>query len=98
MSTPQVTGHGVRLAVSAEMVFLADITNRPELFARRPDFHAVFDFDPVMAEAARRKVFDRVSADRVHVTGYHFPFPANGYMAKDGNGYRFIPADWSSGV
>ena len=83
---------------SAEMVFLADITNRPELFARRPDFHAVFDFDPVMAEASRRKVFDRISADRVRVTGYHFPFPANGYVTKEGNGYRFVPADWSSAV
>ncbi|TCZ66623.1 MBL fold metallo-hydrolase [Roseicella aquatilis] len=83
---------------SAEMMFLADITNRPELFARRPGFHAVFDFDPQMAEASRRKVFDRVAADRIRVTGYHFPFPANGYVAKEGDGYRFVPADWSSAV
>ncbi|MDO9708561.1 MBL fold metallo-hydrolase [Paracraurococcus lichenis] len=82
----------------AEMVFLADITNRPELFARRPDFHAIFDFDPAMAEASRRRVFDRVAADRVRVTGYHFPFPANGYVVQEGSGYRFVPADWSSAV
>ena len=50
------------------------------------------------AEASRRRIFDRAAADRIRVTGYHFPFPANGYMAKEGNGYRFIPADWSSGV
>ncbi|MBK1658656.1 MBL fold metallo-hydrolase [Paracraurococcus ruber] len=82
----------------AEMMFVADTINRPELFARRPDFHAVFDFDAPMAEASRRRIFDRVSADRIRITGYHFPFPANGYLAKDGNGYRFIPADWSSAV
>ena len=81
-----------------QLLFLADLTNRPELLARRPDFHAVFDFDPQMAEATRRRVFDMASADRIRVTGYHFPFPAAGYMAKDGNGYRFVPMDWASAV
>ena len=83
---------------SEQMMFVADTTNRPELLARRPDFHIVFDFDPVMAETARRRIYDRVAADRIRITGYHFPFPANGYLAKEGNGYRFVPADWSSGV
>lgn len=81
-----------------QMMFVADTTNRPELLARRPDFHAVFDFDAVMAEQARRLIYDRVAADRMRITGYHFPFPANGYMAKEGNGYRFVPADWSSAI
>jgi glyoxylase-like metal-dependent hydrolase (beta-lactamase superfamily II) len=82
----------------AQAMFVADTTNRPELLARRPDFHIVFDVDPEMAEAARRKIYDQVATDRIRVTGYHFPFPANGYMAKEGNGYRFVPAFWSSVV
>ena len=83
---------------SAQAMFIADTSNRPELLARRPDFQAVFDFDGDMAAAARHKIYDRVATDRIRVTGYHFPFPANGYMAKDGGGYRFVPADWSSAV
>jgi glyoxylase-like metal-dependent hydrolase (beta-lactamase superfamily II) len=79
----------------AQLMYVADATNRPELLARRPDFHIVFDFDPAMAEQARRRLYDRVSADRIRITGYHFPFPATGYMAKEGNGYRFVPATWS---
>lgn len=79
-----------------QMMFLADLTNRPELLARRPDFHIVFDFDPGAAEATRRRIFDRVSAERMRVTGYHFPFPAFGHVAKEGNGYRFVPADWAA--
>jgi glyoxylase-like metal-dependent hydrolase (beta-lactamase superfamily II) len=82
----------------AQAMFLADTTNRPELLARRPDFHAVFDFDAAMAEAARRRILDQAAADRIRVTGYHFPFPANGYIAKEGNGYRFVPADWSGSL
>lgn len=81
-----------------QMMFLADVTNRPELLARRPDFQIVFDFDPAMAEATRRRLFDQVSADRMRVTGYHFPFPATGFVVKEGNGYRFVPSDWNSGV
>ena len=81
-----------------QMMFVADTTNRPELLARRPDFHIVFDFDAVAAEATRRRIYDRVATDRIRITGYHFPFPANGYLAKEGSGYRFVAADWSSAV
>ncbi|SDB66122.1 MBL fold metallo-hydrolase [Belnapia rosea] len=83
---------------TAQAMFVADCTNRPELLACRPDFHVIFDFDPEMAEAARRRIYDQVATDRIRITGYHFPFPANGYLAKEGNGYRFVPADWSSAV
>ncbi|MBP0491625.1 MBL fold metallo-hydrolase [Pararoseomonas indoligenes] len=79
-----------------ELIVLGDVTHRPELFARRPGFHVMFDFDPAMAETTRRRVLDRCAADRVRVTGYHFPFPANGYIAWEGEGFRFIPADWTA--
>ncbi|MBW8269956.1 MBL fold metallo-hydrolase [Caldovatus aquaticus] len=81
-----------------QMMFVADTTNRPEPLARRPDFHPVFDFDPVMAEQTRRRIYDQVATDRVRVAGFHFPFPATGHLAKEGNGYRFVPAEWSSAV
>ena len=81
-----------------QMMFVADTTNRPELLARRPEFHIIFDFDAVAAEATRRRIHDRVATDRIRVTGYHFPFPANGYLTKEGSGCRFVAADWSSAV
>jgi len=76
-----------------QMMFVADTTNRPELLARRPEFHIIFDFDAVAAEATRRRIYDRVATDRIRITGYHFPFPANGYLAKEGSGYRFVATD-----
>jgi glyoxylase-like metal-dependent hydrolase (beta-lactamase superfamily II) len=81
-----------------QMMFVADTTNRPELLARRPEFHIIFDFDAVAAEATRRRIYDRVATDRIRVTGYHFPFPANGYLTKEGSGYRFVAADWTGAV
>ena len=97
-------GHTLyRIADGAEqMIFLADLTNRPELMAVRPDWQIVFDFDGDAAAATRRRVLDMVATDRVRVTGYHFPFPANGYFARHNvggaQGFMFVPADWSSAV
>lgn len=93
-------GHSaVHIADGAEqMLYVADLTNRPELNARRPDFHIAFDMDAAAAEATRRRVFDRVAADRMRVSGFHFPFPATGFMAREGQGYRFVPGDWSAAI
>lgn len=82
----------------AQFMVLADLTNRPELTAPRPDWQIVFDFDGDAAAATRRRVFDMVATDRIRVTGYHYPFPANGFITRHTAGYRFIPADWSSAV
>lgn len=90
-------GHCIfRVADGGEqMMLLADTTHRPELFARRPGLHAVFDFDAAAAEATRRRVLDEVATDRIRVIGYHFPFPAAGYILRDGEGYRYLRAEWA---
>jgi glyoxylase-like metal-dependent hydrolase (beta-lactamase superfamily II) len=80
----------------AQLLMLADITHRPELFARRPDYVSLFDFDGAAAAASRRRILDRAAADRVRVTGYHFPFPSSGFITREGAGFRFVPADWNA--
>jgi glyoxylase-like metal-dependent hydrolase (beta-lactamase superfamily II) len=79
----------------AQMMVLADLTNRPEIMMANPDWQIVFDFDGDAAAATRRRVLDMVATDRIRVTGYHYPFPANGFVARQGSGFRFVPADWS---
>jgi glyoxylase-like metal-dependent hydrolase (beta-lactamase superfamily II) len=76
---------------SAQLIVLSDVTNIPELFAKNPGWHAAFDQDAAMAEASRRRMFDRVVADKAMVTGYHFGMPGAGTIAKDGSGYAFVP-------
>ena len=93
-------GHTIYRIVDGndQLIFLADLMNRPELMARRPDWQIIFDIDGDAASAVRRRVLDMAATDRIRVTGYHFPFPANGYFIRDGQGYRFVAADWSSQV
>jgi glyoxylase-like metal-dependent hydrolase (beta-lactamase superfamily II) len=72
----------------------SDVTNLP-LFVRNPDWHLMFDQDAQAAEATRRKVYDMLSAERMMVQGFHYPFPALAYIEKSGNGYREIPVPWN---
>lgn len=93
-------GHSVfHVSDGAEqMMVLADLTNRPEINLRNPGWHFAGDQDPVLAEASRRRVLDRVAADRIRCTAYHWGFPSNGHVAREGEGYRYVPAEWSSAV
>lgn len=86
-------GHTSYLVSSGrrQLIVLGDVTNIPALFVRHPDWHAAFDADPAKAEANRRKMFDRVVADEVTVTGYHYGMPGAGTIRKDGKGYAFVP-------
>ena len=43
----------------------------------------------------RRKVYDRVVAEKALISGFHWSFPAVGHVEKEGNGYRMVPAAWS---
>ncbi len=74
-----------------QLMVLSDTSNIPALFVRNPGWHAVFDSDPQAAEAVRRRLFDRVVADRSIVTGYHYGMPGAGRIEKDGAGYAYVP-------
>jgi glyoxylase-like metal-dependent hydrolase (beta-lactamase superfamily II) len=89
-------GHTV-FAVSSgnqAMLVLGDTTNHPWLFARNPDWQGVFDTDGNMAAATRKRLLDRAAADKMLVQGYHFPFPASGYIRKTITGYEVVPVMW----
>ncbi|WP_029582867.1 MBL fold metallo-hydrolase [Bradyrhizobium sp. URHD0069] len=84
------------LSSGSDKVFIqSDVTNLPALFVTNPGWHLMYDQDPALAEKTRRKVYGMLVADKMRVQGFHYPFPANGYVEKDGNGYRLVPAPWN---
>ena len=92
-------GHYSHLVTSGNgsVMVQADVTaGVPVLFARNPGWHPAFDSDAKLAEETRRKLYDRMAADKTLVQGYHIPFPGIGYIEKDGNGYRIVPAAWKT--
>lgn len=78
------------------MMFVADITNNPLVFIRHPDWVASFDMDPAETVATRKRILDLAAAEKLRVSFYHAPFPATGYIVKNGGGYEFLPALWTS--
>ncbi|HTP90300.1 MAG TPA: MBL fold metallo-hydrolase [Xanthobacteraceae bacterium] len=89
-------GHTVFSVHSGDqsLMVLSDTAQHPAVFARHPDWQAAFDVDGDAAVATRKKLFDRAAADRMLVTGYHFPFPACGHLIKTASGYEHVPVPW----
>lgn len=93
-------GHSVFVIASGadKLVFLADVSNHPALFVRFPDWAVVFDMDPDAARAVRRKLLSQMASERARVHFYHAPFPGTGHIARDGDGYRFVPLQWTASL
>lgn len=95
MATPGHTpGHtSYVLASGNDKLFIqSDVTNVPSLFVTNPGWHAMFDQDAKMAEETRRKTYDMVSAEKMRVQGFHFPFPSLGRIEKTATGYNLVAA------
>ncbi len=93
-------GHTVFAIHSGEqsLLVLSDTAQHPAVFARHPNWEAAFDVDGPEAVATRKKIFDRAAADRMLITGYHFPFPACGHLIKTATGYEHVPIEWQTNL
>lgn len=95
--TPGHTVFAIQSGNDSLMV-LSDTTQHPALFARHPDWQPQFDIDGAQAVTTRKKLLDRAAADRMLVTGYHFPFPACGHIVKTASGYEHVPLLWQTSL
>lgn len=92
--TPGHTAYSIANG-NKSMLYVADATNNPWLFVRNPTWQAVFDADGNKAAETRKMLLDRAAADKMLAHGYHWPFPASGYITKTAKGYDLVPAMWS---
>ncbi|HEY1246746.1 MAG TPA: MBL fold metallo-hydrolase [Hyphomicrobiaceae bacterium] len=88
--TPGHTSYHVASG-NQQIMVLGDVTNVRALNMTNPAWHLVFDVDPALAETNRYKLLDRVVADKVVATGYHWGAPGAGTVVKDGKGYALVP-------
>ncbi|WP_404294495.1 MBL fold metallo-hydrolase (plasmid) [Microvirga sp. RSM25] len=88
-------GHSVFLVTSGsdQLMVSNDTMYVPALLAPHPEWQGAYDQDGPMAVITRRKIVDRVIADRMMICGAHFPFPGLGTFMKDGNAYTFSPVE-----
>ena len=87
-------GHSAFLVASGnqQLMISNDTAYVPALLAPHPEWQGAYDQDSPLAIESRKKLLDRVIADKTMICGAHFPFPGLGSFAKDGSGYAFTSA------
>lgn len=80
---------------NGRLMVMSDTTNNPILFARRPEWTAVFDMNGEQAIQTRKKMLDMAATDRMQVSFYHAAFPATGFIAKSASGFDMVPMSWN---
>ncbi len=86
-------GHSVFVVNSGkdQLMVSNDTMYVPGILAPHPEWQGAYDQDGPMAITSRRRIIDRVIADKMQICGAHFPFPGAGTFAHDGNAYSFAP-------
>ena len=75
-----------------QLMISNDTAYVPALLGPHPEWQGAYDQDGPLAVETRRKLIDRVIAEKMMICGAHFPYPGLGVFAKDGSGYVFTPA------
>ncbi|MEZ2127765.1 MULTISPECIES: MBL fold metallo-hydrolase [unclassified Sinorhizobium] len=76
---------------NAQLMVSGDVTNVPVLNMHHPHWHLAADHDPHLAAETRIRMLDRVAADGIVCTGYHWGMPGAGTIIRDGDGYALVP-------
>lgn len=80
------------------LLYMSDTVHHPAIQFPHPEFAVMFDANPDLAIATRKRLFDRAAADRARLSGAHIPFPSIGHLRKQpaaaGSGYDWVPAMW----
>lgn len=95
MSAPGHTvGHTIYAINSGPnvMVYTGDLAHHQVLLLRRPLLEFAFDTDPKQSAQTRARALDRFANERVQLLSYHFPWPGLGRVAKEGEGYAWMPS------
>ncbi len=89
-------GHTAYLIASGDdqLMIWGDTVHVPEVQTAFPEAGMAFDTDLAAAAASRRRMFDRVSADRILVAGMHLHFPAFARLARRGEAYALHNEAW----
>jgi glyoxylase-like metal-dependent hydrolase (beta-lactamase superfamily II) len=90
--TPGHTGWLIQSGGDALLIW-GDLVHFASLQVARPDTGLVYDVDPQAACATRKRIFDRLAADRLRVAGAHLDFPGFGTIVRKGAGFAFEAED-----
>lgn len=100
VATPGHTAGHLAVLVSSgnkQLMHFGDAAGHWILSLKYPEHYLGFDTDKEQVVKTRAEIFARAAADKMLVVGYHFPWPATGYIRKAGSAYEFVPAFFTFG-
>lgn len=94
LDTPGHTqGHvSVALAGGDGLIVGGDVLTHPLVSFLHPEWKPAADHVPDLAVATRRKLLDRLAADKSKLIGFHLPYPGVGAVERKDGAYRFVAA------
>jgi glyoxylase-like metal-dependent hydrolase (beta-lactamase superfamily II) len=86
-------GHTVYIITSdgKSLAAIGDLTHHQVILLEKPLIEFAYDTDPKQSAKTRVRVLDMLAGNRTPLIAYHFPWPGIGYVAKQGEGFRFYP-------
>ncbi len=96
-STGHTPGHMSYLVSSKgqSLLIMGDIIHSHAVQFRYPDVAIDYDSNPKQAIASRKKLLTYAVRNKLWLAGAHLPFPGIGHVIKEGNGYEWIPIEYS---
>jgi len=94
VDTPGHTQGHVSLALAGGdgLIIGGDALTHPLISFQHPEWRPTADHVPDQAIATRRKLLDRLAADRSKLIGFHLPYPGLGIVERKDAAYRFVSA------
>jgi glyoxylase-like metal-dependent hydrolase (beta-lactamase superfamily II) len=95
--TPGHTPGHVSVLLESEgegLLSTGDLVGDPLIGFERPHWDIGIDWDVEKGTASRLAFLDRAATDRLRVFGFHLPWPGFGYVARDGDAYRWVKEEW----
>lgn len=91
-------GHCVYVLKSNQekLVFIGDLVHIGAVQFRAPALSDEFDFDKIKAIGQREKIYREAATENYLIAADHIAFPGFGRLKKDGEGYKWIPSNFSS--
>ncbi|HEX4765880.1 MAG TPA: MBL fold metallo-hydrolase [Lichenihabitans sp.] len=79
-----------------QLLIWGDVIHLPGIQFAIPEASVIYDLDSAAAAAARRRVLDMVSADRIPVAGIHLDFPGYGRVKAEADGrFAYVADVWT---
>ncbi len=90
LATPGHTPGHLAFLFDGGWCLTGDVAFHDPLSYTFPDAESVYDTDREQSVRTRRRLLDRLVADRLSVVGYHHPWPGLGRVEKIYGTYRFV--------